>query len=79
MKAGFTSGGVTNASEEECDQIYNSLKRLCDNHYGELYKRHSDSSATGLTGEQCQAVLSDESLKYFNEQDKNIIKRLFKR
>jgi len=69
VKANFASGSVSSIiSEKECEKIYNSLKRLCDNHYGELHKRHSKSSASGLTAEQCNSVLSTEFLEYLEKK-----------
>ncbi|XP_054261960.1 ubiquinol-cytochrome-c reductase complex assembly factor 2 [Macrosteles quadrilineatus] len=79
VKANFASGGIsTNISEQECDQTYNSLKRLCDNYYGNLHVRHSRSSASGLTAEQCNSVLSTEFLEYLDKND-SFLNRLIKK
>lgn len=80
LKKNFSSGDITSsASEKECDRVYKSLKRLSENHHLNLYKRHSQTSATGLTAEQCNAILSDEHLAYLNQKETNIFKRLLRK
>lgn len=44
-----------------------SLERLANNVYGKQYKRIHNSSATGLSVEQCNQVLSSEFLQYLKE------------
>lgn len=80
LKNNFSSGDInSNASDKECERVYKSLKKLSENHYFNLYKRHSQSSATGFTTEQCNAVLSDEYLAHVNKKETNIFKRLIRK
>lgn len=55
---------------EETNKIttkIDSLERLANNIYGKKYVRLRDSTATGLSAEQCRQVLSSEFLQYLNE------------
>ncbi|XP_058982506.1 ubiquinol-cytochrome-c reductase complex assembly factor 2 isoform X2 [Musca domestica] len=47
-----------------------SIERLANNTYGRKYKRVYDSTATGLSAQQCNQVLSSEFLQYLNEDSK---------
>lgn len=78
MKINFAGGGVgDNIDEEKCRQQFESLKRISDNFYGNKYLRRSGASATGLTAEQCNSVLSDEFLEYLQERDKHFLSKVF--
>lgn len=77
VKKNFGSGAITtNINEKECEETYNCLKRISDNHYSNLYKRRSETSATGLTAEQCNAILSTEFLNYINKRERNLFRRM---
>lgn len=77
MKLHFSKiDSIDNRSEEECRKIYESLNRLAENNYKNLYERTLNSSATGLTAEQCKGVLSDDFLKYLNEENSGFMTRL---
>lgn len=79
VKLKFGSGVVSpDINEKECENTYNSLKKIADNHYFELYKRNSDTSATGLNAEQCNSILSTEFLNYINKKDKSLFKKILK-
>ncbi|RZF40159.1 hypothetical protein LSTR_LSTR010111 [Laodelphax striatellus] len=75
LKLHFTASGELNPtiSQEKCDRRFVSLKRLVDNHHKNVYRRSATSSATGLTAEQCNSVLSDEFLDHLAQQRKSIL------
>ncbi|XP_073842551.1 pug C-1-tetrahydrofolate synthase, cytoplasmic isoform X5 [Musca autumnalis] len=52
------------------DKQIDSIERLANNTYGRKYKRVYDSTATGLSAQQCNQVLSSEFLQYLNEDSK---------
>lgn len=66
-------------SEEDCIKIHDSLNRIVENSYKKLYERTFNSSATGLTAEQCKGVLSDDFMQYLKEDNAGILSRLFNR
>lgn len=60
---------TTEVSDNITKQI-DSLERLTKNVYAKKYQRIHDSTATGLTAQQCNQVLSSEFLQYINEDSK---------
>ncbi|XP_049813246.1 ubiquinol-cytochrome-c reductase complex assembly factor 2 [Schistocerca nitens] len=78
VKKAFTAGELFQGDEEKCAREHASLKRLADNVYGKLYKRTISSSATGLTAEQCNSVLSSEFLDLLQKENRSIFSRLFR-
>lgn len=63
----------TSLTAEETAKItkqIDSLERLADNTYGRKYQRIYDSTATGLSAQQCNQVLSSEFMQYLNEDSK---------
>lgn len=60
-------------------KIHESLSRIADNNYKKAFDRLSNSSATGLTAEQCRGVLSDDFMEYLKEDNGSILSRLFSR
>lgn len=78
LKINFAGGEVgSNIDEEKCKQQYESLKRISDNYYRNKYLRRSHASATGLTAEQCNSVLSDEFLEYLQDKEKHFLSKVF--
>jgi hypothetical protein len=63
----------------KCDKQCESLTRLTNNHYFNLYKRSKPYSASGLTAEQCNLCLDSESLKIIEEDSKSVYSRIFRR
>lgn len=80
IKLTFTAGELSSpVDQEKCLKTYETLNKIADNHYFEKYKRTLSSSATGLTPEQCKAVLSDDFLEFLKEDDESFITKVFKR
>lgn len=78
LKINFAGGATdSNIDEKKCRRQYESLKRISDNYYSNKYLRRSQASATGLTAEQCNSILSDEFLEYLQEKDKSFVSKLF--
>lgn len=78
LKINFSGGAVdNNVDEEKCTRQYESLKRISSNYYGKKYLRRSQASATGLTAEQCNSILSDEFLDYLQEKEKSFFSKVF--
>ncbi|XP_066151819.1 ubiquinol-cytochrome c reductase complex assembly factor 2 [Euwallacea fornicatus] len=62
-----------NTFETNCkywDQQYLALQKLVNNTNKEKYKRVLSSSATTLTAEQCNQVLSNEFLEELKQEEK---------
>ncbi|CAG9565145.1 unnamed protein product [Danaus chrysippus] len=70
VKTAFEGGNLKNLDSELCTRQLNSLNKIADNHYKNKYKRIHDSSATGLSSEECNLVLSSEVLQYLKEENK---------
>lgn len=65
------------ANPEQCDKSYLALKRIVEDYHFNLYKRHSTSSATGLTSDQCRQILSPEFLDALEKQEQGLFRRIF--
>lgn len=59
------------------DRQFVSLNILLKNEHKNNYKRKLTSSATGLTAEQCNIVLSNECLEELKEEDTPFYKKIF--
>ena len=57
---------ITVKNTEHVNKEIESLERLANNVHGNNFKRLSNSTATGLTADQCSQVLSSEFLHYLN-------------
>ncbi|OWR51265.1 hypothetical protein KGM_214708 [Danaus plexippus plexippus] len=79
VKAAFEGGNSKNLDSELCTRQLSSLNKIADNHYRNKYKRIHDSSATGLSSEECNLVLSSEVLQYLKEENKGFFKNIFKK
>lgn len=78
VKLAFNSEKGFTGDPEYCKAQYDALKRLTDNHYGNLYKRKLTHTSTGLTPQECNIVLSNESLQFLEEENKSFFKKYFK-
>ncbi|XP_075982518.1 putative receptor-type tyrosine-protein phosphatase mosPTP-1 [Anticarsia gemmatalis] len=74
VKVAFDSKEKQNLDSELCNRQYNSLNKLADNHYKNKYKRKHSSTATGLTTEECNLILSNEVLDYLKEENKGFFR-----
>lgn len=79
IKLAFAKGEASEINREQCDRYYTSLKRICSNHYGQIYIRKFPSTASGLTKEQCNLILTPEALQFFEEKQEGIFSRTFSR
>lgn len=79
VKKAFESSERQNLDSELCTQQYNSLNKLADNHYNNKYKRTLNSTATGLSTEECNLILSDDCLEYLKEENKGFLSKIFKK
>ncbi|XP_071518741.1 ubiquinol-cytochrome c reductase complex assembly factor 2 [Panulirus ornatus] len=75
----FKHGDVTSVDEVECQRIYSSLSRIAKDTYAKQYPRSLSSTATGLSGEVCREIISNDFLKALEEQERGFFSRLFKR
>lgn len=62
-----------------CNKQYTSLNKLADNHYKNKYKRTNKSTATGLSTEECNLILSEQVLAYLKEENKGFFSKIFGR
>lgn len=70
MKNLTNPASLTSEAAEKITKQIDSLERLSNNTYGRKYQRIYDSTATGLSAQQCNQVLSSEFLQYLNEDNK---------
>lgn len=71
LKASLRAGNISSNGELSMDRQFQSLERISNNVHFNQYQRLRDSTATGLTSEQCKILISDSSLKYFTEEKKS--------
>ncbi|XP_063627621.1 probable methyltransferase-like protein 15 homolog isoform X2 [Cydia splendana] len=76
VKEAFESTERVNLDSELCNRQYAALNRLADNHYRNKYKRTHNSTATGLSTEECNLMLSSEVLTYLKEENKGFFKHV---
>ena len=73
----FSHGETSKINDlKDCEKKLDCLNRLANNYYGKKFPRKAIRTASGLTLEQCQEVLSTESLKVLQEQNLGIIDQL---
>uniref|UniRef100_T1JKJ4 Mitochondrial nucleoid factor 1 n=1 Tax=Strigamia maritima TaxID=126957 RepID=T1JKJ4_STRMM len=60
---GFRQGETSVVNERECEKTYASLSRIASNYYGDKYKRRFESSASGLSADDCRRIISNDGLK----------------
>ncbi|KAM3958853.1 ubiquinol-cytochrome c reductase complex assembly factor 2-like [Aphomia sociella] len=78
VKAAFETTDKQKLDSELCTRQYNSLNKIADNHYRNKYKRTRNSTATGLSTEECNVILSNEVLNYLKEGNKGFFSKVFK-
>lgn len=61
------------------DKQFDALERISKNVHFNQHKRLRNSTATGLTSEQCHILISESALKHFAEQDQGLFARFIKR
>ncbi|XP_066589054.1 ubiquinol-cytochrome c reductase complex assembly factor 2 [Prorops nasuta] len=75
VKIAFSKGEISGPNnQDQCNRYFMSLKRLSSNIYGDTYVRLYTSTASGLSKEQCNLVLSPEMLEYFAQEDLGLIR-----
>lgn len=70
LKASLRAGDISANSKISMENQFQSLERISNNIQFKKYPRLRQSTATGLSSEQCKIVISESSLKYFAEQQK---------
>lgn len=76
VKLAFESDNKQNLDSDLCKRQYNTLNKLADNYYKNKYKRKFNSTATGLSNEECNLVLSDVVLEYLKEENKGFFSKV---
>ncbi|KAL7297179.1 hypothetical protein TKK_0009592 [Trichogramma kaykai] len=78
VKIAFAKGDNSKIeNKEECLKNLEALERLANNHYQKKYPiTPTDKTASGLTLEQCQFVLSKEYLDYAAKRKLGFFQRL---
>lgn len=79
MKVAFEASNKQNLDSELCNRQYNALNKIADNHYRDKFIRTKQSTATGLSPEECNIILSNEVLTYLKEENKGFFKKIFQR
>lgn len=69
--------GKLEENQQYWDRQYISLQKIINGEHSKKYQRTLTSSATGLTVEQCNLVLSNEFLEQLQNEEKSVFKRLF--
>ena len=77
VKVAFETNNKQNLDSELCNRQYNILNKIADNHYRDKYKRTKHSTATGLSTEECNVIISNEVLHYLKEENKGFFRKIF--
>ena len=75
---GFKQGESSVIDEVQCQKKYESLVRLNSNQHKNAYPRAKDTTASGVSVEECQVMTATDTLKFFNEDDKSFLSRFQK-
>lgn len=67
LKSTLRATNKTIQSDDILNKQFAALERISNNIYATKYQRVHSATATGLSGEQCNQVLSSEFLEYLNE------------
>lgn len=67
LKSTLRTTNKTIQSDDLLNKQFDALERIALNVSGTRFSRSYQTTATGLTGEQCNQVLSSEFLEYLNE------------
>lgn len=70
LKSTLGKSNITTVGSDDLDKQFEALDRLTRNIYADKYPRVYSSTASGLTGAQCNQILSSEFLQFMKEQDK---------
>lgn len=75
MKASLRAGNITSDSDStvSMNKQFDALERISKNIHFNKYPRTRQSTATGLTSDQCNILLSEESLKYFATKSSGLL------
>lgn len=71
VKIAFAKGESSKIeNKEKCQRNLESLERLASNYYAKKYPYDVKETATGMSLEQCHEALSQDFLKFVEEQKK---------
>lgn len=68
LKAVLGGTNIIAVKDERLVRQHQSLENIVNDVHLKAYPRTLNSTATGLTGEQCREVLSSEFLEYLNKE-----------
>lgn len=73
LKTTLRATNKTIQSDDILNKQFAALERISNNAYAIKYQRVHSATATGLSGEQCNQVLSSEFLEYLNEDKSTLL------
>lgn len=79
LKARLRTDNINQVNEVYLAKQYEALNRICNNVHLENNRRIATSTATGLTQEEANIVLSDSTLKHLAEKESKGILDRFKK
>lgn len=80
LKTVLGQPNIVRVNERKLDRQLLALERLSNNEIQKKYSRKFDSTATGLTAEQCRQILSQEFLDFLNrEEEPGLFTKIFKK
>ncbi|XP_058813079.1 ubiquinol-cytochrome-c reductase complex assembly factor 2 [Topomyia yanbarensis] len=69
LKAVLGAENIIAVNDERLGRQHRALENILNDTHRSAYPRKYNSTATGLTGDQCREVLSSEFLAYLNKED----------
>lgn len=80
LKTVLGQPNIVKVNEKKLDRQLVALEKLANNDTYKKFPRKFNSTATGLTGEQCRQILSQEFLDYLNqEEEPGVFTKIFKK
>lgn len=76
VSQGFKEGENSTVDEAVCDKTYENLSRINADYYRRMYPRLKDTSASGLSVEECRVMTSTDTMLYFQGGSQSLWDRL---
>lgn len=80
MKQSLRAGSLSVEGTASIDHQFEALERICNNVHSNKYPRVHNSTASNIEAESCKILISEEALRYFeNEREKGLFARFVRR
>lgn len=72
----FPQGEASVVESNSWESLHESLSRISTSHHKNKYPRLKENNCTGLTSDECQLVLSTETLQMLQDEERSFVDRM---